>query len=179
VKTITMPNANISIVADPPVGSVVLRGVTVTLDTEVGQAFVADCTRHTEGLVSDSDIKSKWTFTDEDWKRLADNAFLLQAVRAERERRIIIGDAAREAAQRHFAKAPTVLGHILNDEQVSPRHRIEAARELRQVVGDEPNIPFDAKEKFVININLGEDKKIYLETEITPRPTPSDDGELP
>ena len=161
-------------------GGVVLRGVTVPLDTDVGQQFVTDCARNTEGLMPDSDVKNKWTLTDEDWERLADNALLLQAVRAERERRIISGDAAREGAQRAFAKAPTILGEILTDEQVSPRHRIEAARELRQVAGNGPDTVPGAGEKFVITINLGEDKKLVFEKEIAPRrPLPfDDDGEL-
>jgi hypothetical protein len=181
--TVTTPDAKANSVADRgpiKVGSVVLRGVKVALDTDVGQTFVADCVRHTERLLSDGDIKSKWTLTDEDWQRLADNAPLLQAVRAERERRIISGDAAREGAQRYFAKAPTVLGDILTDEQVSPRHRIEAARELRQVAGNGPDTVPGAGEKFVITINLGADEKLVFEKEIAPRePAPSDDGELP
>ena len=181
--TVTTPDAKANSVADRgpiKVGSVVLRGVKVALDTDVGQTFVADCVRHTERLLSDGDIKSKWTLTDEDWQRLADNAPLLQAVRAERERRIISGDAAREGAQRYFAKAPTVLGDILTDEQVSPRHRIEAARELRQVAGNGPDTVPGTGEKFVITINLGGDEKLVYEKEIAPRgPAPSDDGELP
>lgn len=131
-------------------------------------------------MLSDSDIKGKWTLGDQDWINLADNAPLLQAVRAERERRITNGDAAREGAQRYFAKAPIVLGNILTDEQVSPRHRIEAARELRQVAGNELDTVPGAAEKFVITINLGGDEKLVYEKEIAPRaPSPSDDGELP
>ena len=60
---VTTPVAKASSVADPEpvkVGSVRLRGVSVSLDTDVGQAFVVDCCRHTEGLLSDSEIKSKW-----------------------------------------------------------------------------------------------------------------------
>jgi hypothetical protein len=90
-KNVAAPIAHASgALNDPPskVGNVVLRGVTVALDTDVGQAFVADCCRNTEGLMPDSDVKNKWTLTDEDWERLANNAPLLQAVRAERERRI-------------------------------------------------------------------------------------------
>lgn len=180
-KTTPVVNANSAADATPiKTGTVVLRGLTVGLDTDIGRAFIADCARHTEGLASDSDIKSKWACTDKDWERLADNATLLQAVRTERERRIINGEAAREAAQRHFAKAPTVLGDILTDEQVSPRHRIEAARELRQVVGDGPDTTLGTAEKFSIVINLGEDKKLVFEKDISPRrPFPSDDdGEL-
>ena len=162
------------------IGSVRLRGASVSLDTDVGQAFVVDCCRHTEGLLSDSDIKSKWTLGDEDWMNLADNATLLQAVRAERERRVISGAAAREAALRYFTQAPTVLSDILTDEQVSPRHRIEAARELRQVAGDRPDAASGADEKIVIKINLGGDEKLIFEREIAPcDPLPPDDGELP
>ena len=180
---VTTPDAKGSGVADPgpvKVGSVRLRDISVSLDTDVGQAFVVDCCRHTEGLLSDSDIKSKWTLGDEDWMNLADNAALLQAVRAERERRVISGAAAREAAQRYFAKAPTVLSDILTDEQVSPRHRIEAARELRQVAGERSDAASGANEKIVIKINLGGDEKLIFEREIAPcEPAPSDDGELP
>ena len=180
---VTTPVAKTSSVTNPEpvkVGSVRLRGVSVSLDTDVGQAFVVDCCRHTEGLLSDSDIKSKWTLGDEDWMNLADNAALLQAVRAERERRILSGAVAREAALRYFAQAPTVLSDILTDEQVSPRHRIEAARELRQVAGDRPDAASGADEKIVIKINLGGGEKLVFEKEIAPcGPAPSDDGELP
>src|SRR5258708_2741488 len=118
-------------------GIIVLRGAAVALDSHDGQDFIADCPRHTERLLSDNEIKDKWTLSNEDWIGLAANTPLLDAVRAERERRILNGEAAREAAQRFFVKAPTVLLDILSDEMVSPRHRIEAARELRQAAGDE------------------------------------------
>jgi len=180
---VTTPVAKTTSIADPEpvkVGSVRLRGVSVLLDTEVGQAFVADCCRHTEGLLADSEIKSKWALTGEDWAGLAANAPLLAAVRAERERRILSGAAAREAALRYFAQAPTVLSGILTDEHLSPRHRIEAARELRQVAGDRPDAASRSEEKIIIKINLGGDEKIILEKEIAPcEPIPSDDGELP
>ena len=180
---VTKPDTNASSVANPgpvKVGSVRLRGISVLLDTDVGQAFVADCCRHTEGLLSDSEIKSKWALSAEDWAGLAANTPLLGAVRAERERRILSGAAAREAALRYFAQAPTVLSDILTDEQVSPRHRIEAARELRQVAGDRPDAASGADEKIIIKINLGGGEKLIFEKEIAPcEPVPSDDGELP
>jgi hypothetical protein len=161
-------------------GSVRLRGLMVALDTVVGAAFIADCARHTEGLLSDDEIKDKWTLSDEDWAGLAANTPLLKAVQAERQRRIHSGDAPREAAQWHFAKAPTVLGTILTDELVSPRHRIEAAKELRQVAGNGPEAASGPKEPFVITINLGGDEKLVFEKELAPRsPSPPDDGELP
>jgi hypothetical protein len=164
----------------PNAGSVVLRGVKVALDTEVGRTFVIDCARNTERLIPDPEIKTKYGLSDRDWERLAGNKPLLQAIRAERERRIANGDAAREAAQRHFAKAPTILGDILTDNLVSPRHRIEAAKELRQVAGNGPDTASGAGEKFVITINLGADEKLVYEKEVAPRqPSLSDEGELP
>ena len=82
---VTTPDTNPSSVTDPgpvKVGSVRLRDVSVSLDNDVGQAFVVDCCRHTEGLLSDSEIKSKWALSDEDWVGLAANTPLLEAVRA-------------------------------------------------------------------------------------------------
>ena len=178
---VTTPAAKTSSVPDPTpvkVGSVRLRGVSVSLDSDVGQAFVVDCCRHTEGLLSDSEIKSKWVLSGEEWVGLAANTPLLGAVRAERERRILSGAAAREAALRYFAQAPNVLSGILTDEQVSPRHRIEAARELRQVACESPAAS-GADEKIIIKINLGGGEKLIFEKEIAPcEPVPSDDGEL-
>ena len=159
-------------------GSVLLRGVTVALSTDVGQAFIADCARNTEGLMPDHEIKAKYELSEADWEQLAGNTPLLHAVRKERERRILSGEAAREAAQRHFVKAPNVLNRILTDEQVAPRHRIEAARELRQVVANGPDTPPRAGEKFVITINLGDETHVYEKELPPPRPLPSDDGEL-
>ena len=159
------------------VGSVILRGVKVALDTDVGQAFVIDCARNTEGMLSDDDVKSKWALRDDDWLRLSDNSALLQMVRAERERRILSGEAAREAAQRHFAKAPTVLNRILTNELVSPRHRIEAARELRHAAGD--GGPPGTGENFTINITIGDKKLVYEVDGVSNGPPPADDGEAP
>ena len=58
-------------------GSVRLRGVPVALDTDVGRAFIADCARNTEGLISDPEIKTKYELNDADWEQLASNAPLL------------------------------------------------------------------------------------------------------
>jgi hypothetical protein len=148
--------------------SVVLHGVIESLEADIGQAFIVDCCRHTEGLLCDADLRAKWALSDEHWSDLANNVPLLEAVRAGRERRIENGDAAREAAQRHFADAPTVLGEILKDELVSPRHRIEAAKELRQVAGNGPENHPGSGEKFTITIDLGGDDKLIYETEHAP-----------
>ena len=162
-------------------GGVVLRGVSVPLDTAVGQAFVLDCVRNIEGLLPDQDIKSKYELGDAEWERLGSNAALLRAVRAERQGRILSGEAPREAALTYFAKAPTVLRDILNDELVSPRHRIEAAKELRQTAGEGAMPGTGEKFSIVINIgdqviNIGGQKLVY---EVEPHlPPPDDEGEV-
>lgn len=180
--TATVTNSKPAEIADPGIAtasSVVLRGLTVALDTDAGEAFIADCARNTEGLLTDREIKTKYELRDEDWGSLADNTPLLRAVRAERERRIQNGAAAREAAQRHFATAPTILNRILSDEQVAPRHRIEAARELRQVAGNGPSQTPGPAEKFVIMINLGGDDNLVVEKTLTPLvAAPTDNEEV-
>jgi hypothetical protein len=180
-NAITTPVAETGEVVDQgtvAAGSVRLRGVTVALDSHVGAVFIADCARNTEGLLSDHEIKAKYELSDEDWERLAGNIHLLRAVRAERDRRILSGECGREAAQRYFAKAPNVLNRILIDEQVSPRHRIEAARELRQAAGNGPDTA-GPREKFIIKINLGADESHIFEKDVDTRELlPSDDGEV-
>jgi hypothetical protein len=140
-------------------GSVVLRGVKIDFDTDIGNGFVIDCTRHVEELVSAEQLKAKYQLTEEAWRQLADNEPLQQAVERQKERRIRSGEAAREKAQHLFLTAPNVLSNILNDSTASPRHRIEAARELRQTaaIGSEAATP--AAERFVIRIDLTADGK--------------------
>jgi hypothetical protein len=161
----------------PRIGSVRLRGVDVPLETEVARQFILDCSRYLEGSLLESDLKEKYQLTGENWDGLAANAPLRHAVHAERERRIINGEATREAAQRHFTKAPDILNRLLTDEHVAPRHRIEAARELRQAAVSGPDISSGPKEKVTITINLGADTEVY-EKFIDPRgPSLPDDGE--
>lgn len=158
-------------------GGVVLRGTTVVLDSDLGDAFVIDCARNIEGLISDLEIKAKYELSDQDWDQLAANRPLLHAVRAKRDLRMLNGDAPREAAQRHFVKAPHVLNQILTDEQISPRHRIEAARELRQAAAIPPDAKPGNEERVHIIINLG-DEQICIDKKLaTSEPLLLDDGE--
>jgi hypothetical protein len=87
------------------------------------------------------------------WSLGEDDA-LIEAIEAEKIRRVRDGCAARERAQVIFATAPTVLGDILNDNGASPRHRIESARELRQIATPPADV-VPASDRFVITINLG------------------------
>ena len=123
--------------------SVVLRGVEISLDSDVGYGFIIDCSRYLEGLLSEGQIKTKYQFTNTDWERLAENEPLVQAVHREKARRIASGTATREKAQHLFFTAPDVLDGIIHDESLSPRHRVDACRELRAVAtsGSEESTP--------------------------------------
>jgi len=94
----------------PSGGSVVLRGVEIGLDSDIGVGFVDDCCRFCEGLVTEDQIKSKYKLNDNAWSQLGDNEPLQQAVQRARERRVRNGDAARQKAQFLFLAAPDVLG---------------------------------------------------------------------
>jgi hypothetical protein len=144
---------------------VVLHGREIALNTDEGRRFVVDCVRAGEKLVSDSELQQIYEITPENWAKLEKNTALIKAVRDERKRRVRNGQAAKEAAAQHFVKAPTVLDSIMSDAKASPRHRIEAAREIRQVAigGDSTESHVDASDRFIININLGADETIKIE----------------
>ena len=71
----------------------------------------------------------------------------------------------------------TSFGHQISsttscpDGKASARHRIEAAKEIRQVAigGNDAESPTGAAERFVITFNLGADVE-RIEKTITPRP---------
>jgi hypothetical protein len=147
--------------------AIVLNGVATTLDSPEWNALVQDCVRAAEGLLSDREVRDKYEIAADMWKGITKNKALVQAIRAESERRIRTGLAAQEAASKHYAKAPAVLNELMVDPKTHPKFRIESARELRTVAigdgkGNAPNA-----EKFVININLGNTREHY---EFTPAP---------
>jgi hypothetical protein len=118
--------------------------------------FVSDCARYGEGLLDQKFLKSKYRFDDGVWERLGSNDALVEAIEFEKVRRMRNGDSAREKAQQLFVTAPGVLGNILHDDGASPRHRIESARELRQIAANGPEAT-PATDRFEITINLGAD----------------------
>jgi hypothetical protein len=118
--------------------------------------FVVDLARYAEGSLTEQQVKKKYRFDDETWLRLGEDATLVERIENEKIRRVRDGSAARERAQQIFAKAPGVLGDILNDDGASPRHRIESAKELRQIATP-PSDAGPALDRFVITINLGGD----------------------
>jgi hypothetical protein len=145
---------------EPSGGTVVLRGHTVNVDSDVGQAFVLDVCRHVEDLITAEALRAKYGLTDEtSWAGLADNEPLQRAIAAAKTRRIHDGSAARERAQHAFLAAPNILDEIMNDASAPSRSRIESIRELRQIAAVRPTDAQAAeRERFVININFGSNK---------------------
>jgi hypothetical protein len=122
--------------------------------------FVVDLARHAEGSLTEQQVKKKYRFDDETWVRLGADDTLVERIEAEKIRRVRDGSAVRERAQQMFATAPGVLGNILHDDSASPRHRIESARELRQIAANGPEAA-PAADRFQIIINLGGDIERY------------------
>jgi hypothetical protein len=135
-------------------GSVVLRGIEIGLDSDIGCGFIVDCCRFCEGLITEDQIKTKYKLTDTDWARLAENEPLVQAVQREKERRIANGAATREKAQHLFLATPDVLNGIIHDDNLSPRHRVDACRELRAVATSGSESTPVRSDRFIIRIDL-------------------------
>jgi hypothetical protein len=120
----------------------------------VGHQFVVDCTRAGEGLLTDKELQEKYELSPVDWGNITKDA-LGRAIGAERDRRVLNGAAAREAAAKHFVKAPGILDEIMTNEYSNARHKTEAIRELRQTAaGDNTDRPAES-DRFIIHIELG------------------------
>ena len=129
--------------------------------------FVEDLCRYAEGILTEAAVKKKYRFDDTTWEKLGSDDALVEVIEAEKVRRTRNGSTARERAQQHFATAPNVLGNILNDDGVSPRHKIESVRELRAIASTGPEAA-QAADRFVIHIDLGEDRKLIIVNTIAP-----------
>jgi hypothetical protein len=158
---------------------VVLRDTPIDLDSDVGHAFVVDCCRAGEGLLTDRELAEKWELAPPNWIAITKSAELGHAIRAERERRVLTGVAAREAAAKHFAKAPSILDQIMSDASSNPRHKIEAIRELRQTaIVDNADRPRES-ERFIIRIDLSGDGEPHIETYDKSKKVDASDGDSP
>jgi hypothetical protein len=147
---------------------IVLRSIPIDLNSTTGHQFVVDCTRAGEGLLTDKELQEKYELSPVDWRNITKDVALGHAIRAERDRRVLNGAAAREAACKHFVKAPGILGEIMTDAQSNPRHKIEAIKELRQTaVGSNPE-SLPESERFIITINLGEGHVEHYDKPIKP-----------
>jgi hypothetical protein len=142
-----------------------LRHAPIDLNSDVGHAFVVDATRAGEGLITDKELAEKYELSPSDWQNITKDLALGRAVRAERERRLLNGVAARESAARHFVRTPTVLAGIMDSETSNPRHVIEAAKEIRAVAMAGSGTDRAAEsEQFIIRIDLSADGGRHVET---------------
>jgi hypothetical protein len=154
--------------------SVVLGGVEVELTSDVGRAFVVDCVRCAESLLTDKELAQIYEISPADWQNIANDAALGRAIRAERDRRVRNGAAAREMASKKFVKAPTILDRIMTDEGMNARHRVDAIKEMRAIAAPEKQNNPAQSERFIIQINLGDESKTYNKS-IAPTP----DADMP
>jgi hypothetical protein len=143
--------------------TVVLRGVSVPLNSDVGGALVTDLARNKERLVNDTEIIEKYDITSDAWAEITQSKAIRLAVNAEHERRTLRGIEAQEAAAKIFMNSPTVMGEILNDKSASPRHRIEASKELRVTAHSGNEKPGADTERVIVTINLGADEKLVFD----------------
>ena len=118
--------------------------------------FVADCCRYAENILTEAAVKKKYRFDDATWEKLGSNDALVEAIEAEKIRRIRNGSAKRERAQQLIVQAPDVLGGIMLDANASPKHRIDSAKALDAFAANGPEAA-PASDRFQITINLGSD----------------------
>ena len=121
--------------------AVVLPDATIDPSSDLGRQLVVDLARYREGLVDEKAIRKKFRLDNDVWQALGDDDELIRAVEAEAVRRIADGSVKRERAQVLVARAPTVLGDILNDASQSARHRIDSAKTLNDFASNGPERP--------------------------------------
>src|SRR5262244_3779151 len=113
--TESVPGFNIPDLDDPPPvkptrvtkpnDTIILRGVSVPLNSDVGQAFTSDCARNRERIFSDDQIREKYEIIDDNaWTAITQNKALRRAINAECERRMLNGDSAKESAAKIFTE---------------------------------------------------------------------------
>src|SRR5262249_49664303 len=121
--------------------------------------FIADLARYAEGLLSEQQVKKKYHFDDATWERLGENDALVEAIEAEKTRRIRNGSTKREKAQLHIVKGPDVLEKIMSDDSANPRHKVDAIKALDALADNGPRAT-TAADRFVIHIDLTADAKL-------------------
>jgi hypothetical protein len=164
----------------PKTETVTLRGVAVPLTSDVGSAFVADCARNRERIFSDDRIIEKYDISPNDWTTITQNKTLRLLVTAECERRTMSGIAAQESAAKIFTEeGPQTLGSIVRDQRASPRHRVDAVRELRAAARFDDKKDTADTERFTITINLGNapEDKIFVDCGVPKQPKEDLDAE--
>jgi hypothetical protein len=118
--------------------------------------FIADMARFADNLLSEKQVKKKYKFDDATWEALGKDDELISKIEEEKIRRIRTGQQKREKAQQLVVKAPDVLDAIMMDASASPRHRVDAIKVLDDFSATGPAAA-PAADRFIIQINLGED----------------------
>jgi hypothetical protein len=155
--------------------TITLHGVSVELNSDLGREFTENCVRAGEGLISDRELSELYELTPADFQDISKDTALIRALRTVRDQRVRSGRAAREAAAKHFVRAPNILSTIMDSEQANPKHKIESIRELRQIAIPENQNSQPDNGRFIIQINLGSDTEIYNKSiAVTPDDIPPD-----
>jgi hypothetical protein len=81
--------------------------------------FIVACARYAEGLLSEAAIKKKYRFDDDTWERLGSDEALIEAIQAEKARRIRDGSTARERAQVLYAETQRSWQHSARRRRVT------------------------------------------------------------
>ena len=136
--------------------------------------FIADCCRFAEGITSEAAVRKKYHFSEEAWERLGVDDKLIEAVEAEKVRRIRSGEAKREKAQQHIVKGPDILNDIMSDAKASPKHKVDAIKTLDALAANGPQVAAE-QDRVIVTINLGGD---VLRFDKAVRPIPSGDPKL-
>jgi hypothetical protein len=127
--------------------------------------FVADMARFADQILSEAEIRKKYYLSNEDWERAGSDDALVRAIYDERTRRLRSGATKRERAQMEVVDAPPILAKILKDPAANERHRIDAAKALDVFAGGQEPAQMTS-ERFVININLGNNEVIRVSKQI-------------
>jgi len=130
--------------------------------------FVTDLARYAEGLFSEQDVKKRHHLDEDTWTKLGEDEALIEAIEAERIRRVRSGAAKRERAQQHIVKGPDILEKIMSDESANARHRIDSVKALDALADNGPGMA-PAADRYVIRIDLSADAKLK-----STKPDPND-----
>jgi hypothetical protein len=119
--------------------------------------LIQDLARYGEGLFTRDQVKKKWRklISNEMWNELGNDDAIVDAIEAEKVRRIRDGSAKREKAQQHVVAAPDILNGIMSDPKQSAKHRIDSAKALDQFAGNPSEA--EQQDRIVIRIDMGAD----------------------
>src|SRR4051812_25078958 len=81
------------------IGCVAISGEAIPLDTHRGMAFIADCARYIEGVLTEDDVQSHWRLSAAEWAGIETNHELQEAVQRALRQRVDNGAAAQDLAR--------------------------------------------------------------------------------